>query len=521
MRFLSASPATQPLSPVLRRWVCAVVWLVLAPLAQAQIFSFNDLSARARQLAQQPYQVAQSTLPDELKALNYDQYRDIRFNPERALWRKDKLPFEVMFFHLGSLQSEPVLINEIDAQGNTRHLGFDANDFNYGKNTLTPSRWGDTGFAGFRVHYPINTANYKDEVVVFLGASYFRAVGAQQNYGLSARGLAIDTMGGQGEEFPRFSEFWLQKPSAQATSLVIYALLESKRATGAYRFEVTPGTDTVIGVQSHVYLRTNPTTPVATLGLVPLTSMYMFGENQPNREDFRPEVHDSDGLMVVTGEGEWLWRPLTHPKRTLTTSFAMTSLLGFGLMQRDRQFASYEDTEARYERRPSAWITPKGNWGAGRVELMQWNAPDEASDNIVAYWVPGQLPPPGQPLSLAYDLRWQGQQQQRPPSAWVAQTRTGRGFHALAANEQQFVIDFTGPALDNLAADAAVKAVISTDRNGAIVEQNVYRNDANNTWRVTFTVKHLLGTQPVELRAFLQLGNNTVSETWTHVIPPQ
>jgi len=498
-----------------------VVWLVLTPFAHAQVFTFNDLSARAHQLAQQPYQAAKPTLPDELKALNYDQYRDIRFNPERALWRKDKLPFEVMFFHLGSLQTEPVLINEIDAQGKTRHIGFDANEFNYGKNTLTPSRWGDTGFGGFRVHFPINTPAYKDEVVVFLGASYFRAVGAQQTYGLSARGLAIDTVGGQGEEFPRFSEFWLQKPSAQATSLVIYALMESKRATGAYRFEVTPGSDTVIGVQSNLYLRANPTTPVATWGIAPLTSMYMFGENQPSRDDFRPEVHDSDGLMVVTGEGEWLWRPLTHPKHTSTTSFGMTSLRGFGLMQRDRQFASYEDTEARYERRPSAWITPKGNWGAGRVELMQWNAPDEASDNVVAYWVPAQWPQPGQPLTLTYELRWQGQQQQRPPSSWVTQTRTGRSFHALAADEQQFVIDFAGPALDSLAANAAVKAVISTNSNGAIVEQNVYRNEPNNTWRVTFKVKHLLGTQPVELRAFLQLDNNTVSETWTHVIPQQ
>lgn len=513
----AARPRTRPQAALALLSGLLVGAALLAFAGQAKAFGFKDVAAQAQKLAAQPHQPHASTLPDELKALSYDQSRDIRFKPERALWRQDKLPFELMFFHLGRLQNEPVLINEITAKGEVRHIAFNRDDFDYGKNKLSPQTWGDVGYAGFRVHYPMNTANHKDEVVVFLGASYFRAIGAKQHYGLSARGLAIDTVGGQKEEFPRFSEFWIEKPKAGAKSLVVYALMESPRATGAYRFEVKPGSDTVTDVQSQLYLRG----PVATLGLVPLTSMFFSGENQPRPGDIRPEVHDSDGLMVNTGEGEWLWRPLGNPKRTLATSFAMKSLRGFGLMQRDRNFASYEDSEARYDRRPSAWITPQGHWGPGRVELVQLNTPDETNDNIVAYWVPEKLPAAGQPLTLNYQMRWQSEQQQRPPTAWVTQTRVGRDLNALAANEQQFFIDFTGPALDKLPADAALKASVSVDGNGEIVERNVYRNGGSRTWRLTLRIKHLKETQPVELRAFLQHGNDTVSETWTNVIPPQ
>lgn len=506
---------THSITHVLRWLLVSAAWLAAAGAAYA--FDLDDVASQAQQLASKPYRTGASTLPAELKALSYDQYRDIRFKPEHALWRKDKLPFELMFFHLGKFQTQPVRINEVDEQGGIKPLAFQRDDFDYGKNKLSPGTWGDVGYAGFRAHYPINAAAYKDEVIVFLGASYFRAIGADQHYGLSARGLAIDTVGGKGEEFPRFSEFWIEKPKANATSLVVYALMESQRATGAYRFEVKPGTDTVTDVKSQIYLRG----PVATLGIAPLTTMFMFGENQPHRADFRPEVHDSDGLMVATGEGEWLWRPLINPKQTLTTSFAMKSLRGFGLMQRDRRFASYEDVEARYDRRPSVWITPRGDWGPGRVELVQLHTPDETHDNIVAYWVPDKLPAPGQPLTLSYQMRWQGEQQERPPGAWVTQSRVGRGFDALAPNEHQYIVDFTGPSLDALPADAVVKAVVTASANGEVVERNAYRNAANGSWRMTLRVKQRKGTQPVELRAFLQHGKDTLSETWTYVIPPQ
>ena len=482
----------------------------------AGAFSFEDVSVLAQIQARQAYRDSSRKAPAQLQALSYDQYRDIRFRPDRALWRNDKLPFEVMFFHLGKFQKNAVRIDEVTRQG-TQHIPYRAADFDFGKNKLSPQSWGDLGFGGFRAHYPLNSPEYKDEVVVFLGASYFRALGAGQRYGLSARGLAIDTVGGQGEEFPAFVRFWLAKPEANSTTLTIYALLDSQRATGAYQFDIRPGGETVMDVRARLFLREK----VATLGIAPLTSMFFFGENQPHRTDFRPEVHDSDGLMVATGDGEWIWRPLLNPKQILTTSFSMQQLRGFGLMQRDREFRNYEDSEARYELRPSAWIEPTGTWAPGRVELVQLSTPDETNDNIVAYWVPQELPAPGKPLDFTYRLHWQGMQQdQHPPGAWVLQTRAGRGFAELAEDEQQYIVDFTGPTLASLPPDANVKAVVSAPANGQIMESNAYRLDATGVWRMTVRVKQLDRNQPTELRGFLQSGKDVLSETWSNILAP-
>jgi periplasmic glucans biosynthesis protein len=489
----------------------ALLWM---SSGSAGAFDFEDVASRAQALAKQPYQAVTRKPPTELAALTYDQYRDIRYRPDHALWRNEKAAFELMFFHLGKFQTEPVFINEVSPQG-VRRLRYRSADFDYGANKLKPQTWGDLGFAGFRAHYPLNNPAYKDEVAVFLGASYFRALGAGQRYGLSARGLAMDTVGGNGEEFPRFSEFWVERPAAEAKTLVVYALLESPRSSGAYRFEILPGAQTVMNVRARLFLRGQ----VTTLGIAPLTSMFFFGENQPHRTDFRPEVHDSDGLMVATGDGEWLWRPLLNPNQTLATSFSMRKLRGFGLMQRDRNFGNYEDPEASYEMRPSAWVEPTGDWGAGRVELVQLSTPDETNDNIVAYWVPEKLPAAGQPLDFSYRLSWQGAAMQRPPGGWVVQTRVGRGFTALADDEQQFIVDFTGPSLAALPADAPVKAVVSSPSNGQVMESNAYRVEATGVWRMAVRVKQLKPGQATELRGFLQRGNDILTETWSNILP--
>jgi glucans biosynthesis protein len=371
------------------------------------------------------------------------------------------------------------------------------------------------------VAYALNTPTYKDELVVFLGASYFRALGAGQAYGLSARGLAIDTVGGAGEEFPRFKAFWVERPAPEAKALTIHALMDSPRAAGAYRFVVQPGTQTLVDVQARLYQRAG----VATLGVAPLTSMFHHGENDPRPGHFRPEIHDSDGLsLAISPRGseavEWLWRPLTNPKRLTVSSFGVERLRGFGLMQRDRGFASYEDTEAHYERRPSAWVQPLGDWGPGRVELMQLNTPDETNDNVVAYWVPATQPAPGQPLDFAYRLHWQGADWQRPASGWTVQSRAGQGFEPLGPNDFQYVVDFTGPALEKLTAEAPVDAVASGNANAQVLEAIAHRNPATGTWRMSLRGRRLDPTQPVELRAYLRNGADALTETWTTLIAP-
>ncbi len=491
--------------------------MVLVP-GLARAFGFEDVAARAQVEARVAYRPVAPSLPAELTALSYDQYRDIRFRPDHALWRREGLPFELMFFHLGGMHTQPVVIHEV-VGGQAKRLRFDPADFHYGKTGLVPAGWPDLGYAGFRVHYALNTPAYKDELAVFLGASYFRALGAGQRYGLSARGLAIDTTGSpRGEEFPRFKEFWVERPAPNARTLTIHALLDSPRATGAYTFTLVPGRHSEVRVRSRVFLRER----VAMLGIAPLTSMFLHGENTPANGDFRPEVHDSDGLMVAlqdTGQTEWLWRPLMNPGRPLATSFRARELRGFGLMQRDRAFASYEDLEARYERRPSAWVVPEGRWGPGRVELLQLPTPDETRDNIVAAWVPDRLPEPGAPLDLAWRIAWQGDEPERPPNAWAVQSRAGHGMTPLAPGEFQYVIDFAGPAVDALPDEADVEAVVSVGANARLVERNAYRNDARGGWRMTVRVQRIDPAQPVELRAFLRQQQQALTETWTHVIP--
>jgi glucans biosynthesis protein len=501
--------------PVVRQALALVGPLLLLTTA-AHAFGFEDVAARAAKLASAPYQKPGNTIPASIKALTYDQHRDIRFRPERALWRSTRLPFEIMFFHPGFLFEDVVTIHEVTAEG-VRTIAYDPDAFDFGKNKLDHESMRRLGFAGFRVHFPVNTPAYKDEVLVFLGASYFRGLGRGQRFGLSARGLAIDTAESTGEEFPRFVEFWIQRPQPGAKALTIYGLLDSARAAAAYRFVLTPGATTALDVDARLFLRRN----VAKLGLAPLTSMFLFGSNQRSgREDYRPRVHDSDGLSIHTSSNEWIWRPLVNPKRLLVTSFALTSPRGFGLMQRERSFGDYEDLEARYDLRPSAWVELKGPWGPGRIELVQIPVPDETNDNIVAYWIPDFLPRPKEALVYGYRVLWQKDPDVRPPTAWVRETRRGRGYVKAPDGSVEFHVDFEGPSLRRMPPTTSVEVVLWIDANGEELERHTRRNEATGGWRVVVRVRRVDGGKPVELRAHLKHGHEVLSETWSYVLPP-
>jgi glucans biosynthesis protein len=493
-----------------------IVAFSLLPCIPSHAFDFNDVAKRARQLASTSYKAPQKNTSRALDELSHDQYDDIHFKRENAYWRGEKLPFELTFFHQGRAYSSPVRINEV-VNGRPRQIPFNPRQFSYGANRIGASDLKRLGFAGFRVHYAINTPKYKDEFLVFLGASYLRGVGRNQVYGLSARGLAIDTALNSGEEFPRFEEFWIEKPAPGAKQLIIYALLNSQRATGAYRFTVKPGEETVTDVKSQLYLREN----VTKLGIAPLTSMYFFGENQhADKDDYRPEVHDSDGLSVASGTGEWIWRPLVNPKRLLVTSYALTNPTGFGLMQRDQKQSDYEDLDSRYEARPSAWVEPVGKWGAGRIELIQIPTPDERNDNIVSFWVPAQLPKPGLPINFDYRLSWtRGDEQQRPPLSWVTQTRRGEGNLLKPDGSVALYIDFEGPIFKKLPIDTKADMRLSADTNAEVLESHAYRNPATGGYRAEIRVRRLDDRKPIEMRGYLQTNNTTLSETWSYILP--
>jgi glucans biosynthesis protein len=501
--------------PLAARALAVGALVLAATLAHAAGFDFEDVGRRAAALAAQRYRAPVATLPKGLRELTYDQYRDIRFKPAKSIWRAANLPFELQLFHPGMYYDQPVRISEI-VNGVAREIRFDPDLFDYGKNRLDSHALRGAGFAGFRVHFALNNPKYKDEVLVFQGASYFRALGRDQRYGLSARGLAIDTGLASGEEFPRFVEFWIERPDPGAKELTILGLLDSKSVTGAYRFVLRPGSETVTVVKARIFLREN----VAKLGIAPLTSMFFFGENQrPTGRDYRPEVHDSDILLIQSGTGEWITRPLVNPRRLLVTSFALTNPQGFGLMQRDRSFESYQDLEARYELRPSAWVEPKGQWGKGRVELIQIPTPDETNDNIVAFWVPDAMPALRRPYDIEYRVRWQRENETKPPLAWVTQTRRGHGYSREPDPTVGFVVDFEGPAFARLAADAKVESVVTADANGEIVESHAYRNDVTGGYRLRLRVRQIDDKKPAELRAFLRSGDTTLTPTWSYILP--
>jgi len=494
----------------------ALLALLLALPLLAAAFDFEDVAREAATLARAPY--APAAAPDpRLALLSYDDYRDIRFRPERARWRDSGL-FQLSFFPLGRSHVRPLRLYEVQ-DGAPRTLQVPASDFSVGNvaRGVQPL----PGAAGWRLSYPLNRADQPDEVIVFLGASYFRALGSKQAYGLSARGLAVDTAGGQGEEFPAFTAFWFERPAAQAREMRFYALLDSPRITGAYRFVVRPGTDTVLEVQARLFQRA----PVATLGIAPLTSMFLAGENQPVTHDYRPEVHDSDGLLVAAGDGELIWRPLTNPAGTFVTSFATPALRGFGLLQRDRAFSSYEDLEAHYQRRPSAWIEPIGDWGPGRVELLQFGTPDETHDNIAAYWVPQQLPPTGAPIDLAWRVHWTLGEPVATKLARVQQSRRGHGFvdvdTPLPKGAQQLHVDFAGPSLQALDATATVEAAVSANGNVRGLRAHAYPNSERGGWRVNLDFERIDARLPVELRLQLRLAGKVLSETWAYALAPE
>lgn len=487
-------------------------------------FSFQNVIEKAKTLAGKPYQ-APARVPEFLTKMSYDEWRDIRFNSEQALWKMEKLPFAMQFFHPGLYYDRAVTIHVVDSSGEHK-VPFSTDLFRYGRNTFVDRIPPDLGFAGFRIHYPINTPDYYDEVAVFLGASYFRAVGKNQNYGLSARGLALDTAVPTGEEFPYFSEFWLVKPAPEAKSMVVYALLESASVAGAYSFTLSPGVETSMDVRGVLFFRKK----IEKMGIAPMTSMFFYGETLSQRpaDDFRPEVHDSDGLLMATGSGEWIWRPLRNPRTLQINSFQIQNLAGFGLLQRDVEFDHYQDLEARYETRPSLWISPIGKWGEGKVELIQIPTDSEMNDNIIAYWVPSDIPPKGEPVTYAYRMSWHTPSGSRPPSGQVIATRISKG---RTEKLRKFILDFQGGRLESLPPDAPLTAVVKVDSKTRLIEQQLYKNRVTKGWRLVFQVSFeepgsidrvmpLAKRPSTELRAFLKLGESALTETWSYAYQP-
>ena len=507
---------------------CCLGLLMAGPAAAqgAKPFSLDDVAARARELAAAPYQAPASNLPPAFANMQFADYMKIRPRPERFEWHDQGTPFRLNFYHQGMQFNAPVRISEI-VDGQAHEIRYEADRFDFGDLQFDKQTTSQLGYAGFRVLYPVNENGKLDEVMSLLGASYFRVIGKGQVYGLSSRGLAIDTAPPGGEEFPRFREYWIQRPAPQDKQLVIYALLDSPRATGAYRFVLTPGNDSVLDVQSNIFVRGD----VAALGIAPLTSMFLYGPNQrwpEHSRNFRPAIHDSNGLAIHAGNDEWIWRPLNNPRAVAVSSYEVDNPKGFGLLQRGHAFYHFEDLKDRYDLRPSAWIEPQGNWGKGRVTLMEIPTADETNDNIVAFWSPEAPVQSGQMLQFAYRMHWTMDEKalHATNNSWVRQTIQTEGERLLPNLIRQpdgstaLLVDFEGPVLANLPPDAAMESQISSNANAEVLESSLQANPVIQGWRLKLRVKVKDPTQVTELRAALSRNGQPITETWSFQIPP-
>lgn len=475
-----------------------------------QRFSFQTLVQRAQAMSRKPWAPAIVKYSSKLHDIDYAAYQKIRFQKDKTLQRSERDLAAFQFFHLGRYFKEPVDIHLV-SDGVAREITYTPAFFEIPKDHIAQKLPKDLGFAGFRVMEP----HLESDWMAFLGASYFRASTPFDQYGLSARGLAIDTGLSRAEEFPRFTAFWLEPTQNDVNRLTLYAMLEGPSVTGAYKFDCHREKNMVMDIEARIFARKD----VERLGVAPLTSMFWYGEgNRTQAIDWRPEIHDSDGLALWTGNGERIWRPLNNPPRVMTNVFEDDNPRGFGLLQRDRNFQNYQDDGVFYDRRPSVWVEPKENWGKGSVHLVEIPTIDETFDNIVAFWKPAQEVKAGEACSFTYKLHWLDDIPSLSTLAITRQTQTGIGGFPGQSQRQEkdikkYVIDFKGNVFQGLTRDDPVMPIVTASQ-GQIIDPYAYPIvGQKNQWRLIFDLSPS-GANVVDLRAYLKLGDKALTETW-------
>ncbi|MGJ0508790.1 MAG: glucan biosynthesis protein [Methylocystis sp.] len=477
-------------------------------------FGYDDVLQRARDLAAAPFEDVVPRLPTPFDSLTFDSWRQIRYREDHALFSNPPGGFRLATFHRGFLFPRPVTVNTI-RDGIPAPIPYSPALFDFGALKAGEALGVNTGFAGFRLNFPVNDPHVYDEAISFLGASYFRFLGRDQQYGLSARALCVEA-GTNRETFPFFREFWIETPTAGGNRAVIYALLDGEAATGAYRFDLAVGQESTLDVKATIF----PRRAGVKFGMAPLTSMYLTGENDRRvRDGFREELHDSDGLLIHNGAEEWLWRPLGNPPRERLSYFLDHNMRGFGLLQRDRTFESYQDLDLAYQNRPSYFVEPSGDWGDGSVELIELPTQDETNDNIVASWTPATPPEPGKPFAFAYRITAGLDMPRLAPNGRAVHTfeapaRALGSAEPEDANAKRFIVDFAGGDLAYFVNDPGQVEVVATTSRGRVLRSNVIANPHIEGLRVFFDVSAKPG-DTVDLRLFLRAKGRTLTETWT------
>jgi len=474
---------------------------------EATPFSAERLVQRARKMATQRYR-PRPEIPPSWRNLSYDEYRKIWFDARKALWENTDRPQRVDVFPPGLYFPQAVTLNVVE-NGTARAIAFDMDVFN------TTDKFPDVeidetlGYSGLRLRAELEKKGIFQEYAVFQGASYFRGIGTGEIYGLSARGLALKTADPAGEEFPDFTAFWLETAAPDSKSQVLHALLDSPSVTGAYRFEITHGDVLEMQVSAEIFARED----INHAGIAPLTSMFLFDDTMSTRfDDFRPAVHDSDGLLIHNGAGEVIWRPLHNPTRLQLSAFGDNNPRGFGLMQRKRKYSDFNDLEALYHRRPAVWITPGEGWGQGSVTLVEIPADLEIYDNIVAYWRPARRMKAGDSHAMTYTLHWGADPVAASADVPVKVLNTAKGERVFE-DGQIFVIDFADS--DRLPDDLNEVEILVRSNAGTTTPGILQRNPETNGPRLAFTFDPQ-DAPMAEFRVQLRLNGDPLSEVWLY-----
>ncbi|MDY7546706.1 glucan biosynthesis protein [Glaciimonas sp. GNP009] len=497
-------------------------------LGSASTFSFDTLIAQAKVLAQAPYK-PQATAPRAiLDKIDYAAHGKIKYKTDYALFAEGPGQFPVTFFHLGRFFQSPVHMHLIDDSGKVpkaREIVYDESYFDMPVDSPARDLPRGSGFSGFRFQESRRGDQdkldwHKNDWVAFLGASYFRAIGDLYQYGLSARGIAIDVaQAGKSEEFPNFTHFYFTVPDDNSDTVTVYAMLDGPSICGAYKFVMQRGAGVTMEIDTALFLRRD----IDRFGIAPVTSMYWFSESvKGTGTDWRPEVHDSDGLALWSGAGEHIWRPLNNPGQTTASAFGDTNPRGFGLLQRDRNFDHYQDG-VHYERRPSLWVQPLEGWGQGTVQLIEIPTDDEIHDNVVAMWVPSAKAVAGNSYRLRYKLDWQKDEPFPSTLARCVATRLGNGGvpgQPRPKNVRKFMVEFLGEPLEKLAFGEMPEAVLTSSRGTfSYIFTEAVPDGVAGHWRAQFDLT-VEGPEPVDMRLYLRLKDQTLSETWLFLYNP-
>ncbi len=493
-------------------------------------FSFEEVISQARLAAAKPFKAVEPRLVEYLRSISEAQWQALSFKEENRFWAEGGGPFEVGFFHPGFIYDQPVVINVVE-EGASQPLPFRPDWFQSAADLNGGSKV-PLNYAGFRLLFPLNSSEETDELLSFLGATHFRALARQTGYGLTARGLIINPAQPDGEEFPYFRQFWLVKPEPGATSLTVYALMESPSLTGAYSFSIRPGTSTVMEVEVRLFPRSGAARP-KKVGLAPLGSMYLFSEKENGSAgDYRPEVHNSDTLLFSGGRNAWFNRPLNNPERLEIKSYPLNNPQGFGLMQNDSIFDHYQDLPARFDRRPSLWVEPVGDWGAGHLELIEIPSSQEIHDNILAFWVadePKNINGADPDRRFAYRLYWMAPGVIPHQLGRVVATRQ---VPSPKRDYFTFLLDFESEELNSISAETGLASVVDAGPEATVGRKALIKNPVTGGWRLQFDVsptqengvmQSLMSARGdrrcLPLRAFLKKGENLsepLTETWLY-----